>query len=97
MAFDLFRKRVPEPATPAVEPKVPAAVAPEKWAPDDGLAHPVADPGDATWVAGGVRGALEWGAPIVATSDLPVDLYLPTERDVRRVAARHRARSLGNS
>lgn len=58
-------------------------------APDDGLAHPIADPGDATWVAGGVRGALEWGAPIVATSDLPVDLYLPTERDVRRVAARH--------
>lgn len=58
-------------------------------APDDGLAHPLADPGDASWVAAGVRGALEWGAPIVATSDLPVDLYLPTERDVRRVAARH--------
>ena len=26
MAFGLFRKRVPEPAAPAVEPKVPAAV-----------------------------------------------------------------------
>ena len=57
--------------------------------PDDGLAHPLADSGDASWVAAGVRGALEWGAPIVATSDLPVDLYLPTDRDVRRVAARH--------
>src|SRR6478609_2742648 len=29
MAFGLFRKRLPEPAAPAVEPEVPAAAAPE--------------------------------------------------------------------
>jgi hypothetical protein len=48
-----------------------------------------ADPGDATWVAGGVRGALVWGAPIVATADLPIDLYLPDERTIRRLVAQH--------
>jgi hypothetical protein len=48
-----------------------------------------ADPGDASWVAGGVRGALVWGAPIVATADLPIDLYLPDERTIRRLVVEH--------
>jgi DNA-binding transcriptional ArsR family regulator len=47
------------------------------------------DRDDANWVSGGVRGALAWGAPIVATSDLPVDLYLPDERTIRRLALQH--------
>jgi DNA-binding transcriptional ArsR family regulator len=48
-----------------------------------------ADHGDPAWIEGGVRAALSWGAPIVATSDLPVDLYVPDERTVRRLALRH--------
>jgi hypothetical protein len=47
------------------------------------------DPGGASWVAGGVRAALEWGAPIVATADLPIDLYVPDERTIRRLAVQH--------
>lgn len=57
--------------------------------PDD-LAHPAFDPGDSTWVAAGVRGALEWGAPLVATADYPIELYVPDEQVIRRVAVRHR-------
>jgi DNA-binding transcriptional ArsR family regulator len=49
-------------------------------------AHDPTDLGDPAWVEGGVRAALTWGAPIVATSDLPVDLYVPDERTVRRLA-----------
>jgi hypothetical protein len=52
--------------------------------------HPFADPGDASWVAAGARGALTWGAPLVVTGDYPIELYVPDEQTVRRVAARHR-------
>jgi hypothetical protein len=48
------------------------------------------DSGDLSWVAGGVRGALEWGAPLVATSDYPIDLYVPDEQTIRRLAVQHR-------
>lgn len=48
------------------------------------------DPGDASWVAGGVRGALEWGAPLVATSDYPIDLYVPDDQTIRRLVVQHR-------
>ncbi|MGK2957732.1 MAG: hypothetical protein ACSLFB_04895 [Acidimicrobiales bacterium] len=56
---------------------------------DDGLALAASDPGDSSWVAAGVRGALEWGAPLVTTADYPVELYVPDEQVIRRVAARH--------
>lgn len=55
----------------------------------DSLAHAAFDPGNGTWVAGGVRGALAWGASLVATADYPIDLYVPDEQTVRRVVARH--------
>ena len=65
-----------------------------RWAmdlasPDDGSAHAAFDPGDSNWVAAGVRGALEWGAPLVTTADYPIELYVPDEQVIRRVAARH--------
>jgi hypothetical protein len=53
-------------------------------------ADPHSDPGDGSWVAGGVRGALEWGAPLVATADYPIDLYVPDDQTIRRVVVQHR-------
>src|SRR6478672_7631024 len=41
MAFGLFRKRVPEPAAPAVEPKGTAAVAPDSVASDGDSAREI--------------------------------------------------------
>ena len=55
----------------------------------DGLAHPAFDPGDSSWVAAGVRAAVEWGAPLVATADYPIELYVPDALVIRRIAARH--------
>ncbi len=41
------------------------------------------------WAAAGVRGAVAWGAPIVATADFPVHLYAPDERLVREAKLLH--------
>jgi hypothetical protein len=56
----------------------------------DGRVHPHSDPGDGAWVAGGVRAALEWGAPLVATADYPIELYLPDEQTIRRLVVQHK-------
>ncbi len=37
----------------------------------------------------GVRGAVAWGAPLVATADYPALLYLPDEQVVRRLTLLH--------
>jgi hypothetical protein len=52
--------------------------------------HPIADTGDSSWVAAGIRGSLAWGAPLVVTGDYPTELYVPDEQTIRRVAALHR-------
>lgn len=46
----------------------------------------IAQPG---WALAGVRGAVAWGAPIVATADFPLRLYAPDERRVREMKLRN--------
>lgn len=41
------------------------------------------------WAAAGVSGALAWGAPLAATADYPVTLYVPDEQLVRRARILH--------
>ena len=41
------------------------------------------------WAQAGVRGAIAWSAPLVATADYPPHWYVPDEREVRRLAALH--------
>jgi hypothetical protein len=50
-------------------------------------AHPdVSQPG---WAEAVLRGAIAWGAPLVATADYPRHWYVPTEREIRRLAVLH--------
>lgn len=39
------------------------------------------------WVTAGVRGAVAWGAPLVATADYPLEFYVPDEQVVRKLTA----------
>lgn len=41
------------------------------------------------WAAAGVRGAVAWGAPIVATADFPIRLFAPSEQLVREMKVLH--------
>jgi len=41
------------------------------------------------WAEAGVRGAIAWNAPLVATADYPLHWYVPDEREVRRLVAMH--------
>ena len=41
------------------------------------------------WAEAGVRGAIAWSAPLVATTDYPCHWYVPDEREVRRLATLH--------
>jgi hypothetical protein len=41
------------------------------------------------WAEAGVRGAMAWNAPLVATSDYPRHWYVPDEHEVRRLATLH--------
>ena len=41
------------------------------------------------WAEAGVRGAIAWSAPLVATADYPRHWYVPDEREVRRLATLH--------
>lgn len=87
----VYRARVPELfwALADVWPRRAVTV---RWASSvepDGP-HPFADPGTPDWAVGGARGALAWGAPVVLTDDSPMQLYVPDEPTVRRIAARHR-------
>jgi hypothetical protein len=72
----------------------PRRQVPIRWSGDpgpwsDASGRAAYDPGDSSWVAAGVRGALVWGAPLVVTADYPTELYVPDEQVIRRVAARH--------
>lgn len=51
-----------------------------------GAGHDLSRPG---WAEAGVRGAVAWGAPLVATGDFPRHWYVPDEREIRRLAAQH--------
>jgi hypothetical protein len=44
----------------------------------------LAEPG---WAVAGVRGAVAWGAPLVATGDYPLEIYVPDEETLRRASA----------
>ncbi len=48
--------------------------------------HDLAAPG---WAASGVSGALAWGAPLAATADYPVRLYVPDPQLVRKARLLH--------
>ena len=37
------------------------------------------------WVAAGVRAAVAWGAPLVATADYPLEFYVPDAQVLRRL------------
>ena len=41
------------------------------------------------WALAGIRGAVAWGAPIVATAGFPIRLYAPNERWVREAKLLH--------
>ncbi len=62
------------------------ATAPEH---DDRLHFRDSDLAMPGWTAAGVRGAVAWGAPLVATADFPVHLYVPDERLVREARLLH--------
>jgi hypothetical protein len=41
------------------------------------------------WAEAGVRGAIAWNAPLVATADYPRHWYVPDERELRRLTTLH--------
>ena len=55
----------------------------------DSLAMQVDHPDVAGWALSGTRGALAWGAPLVASGRQAPDLYVPSETEVRRSLQRY--------
>ncbi|MCZ7537936.1 MAG: hypothetical protein M5T61_19710 [Acidimicrobiia bacterium] len=56
---------------------------------DDQLGFNRGDLSAPGWAAAGVSGALAWGAPLAATADYPVTLYVPDAQLVRRAQILH--------